>query len=737
MKTQGSRTGERCMARGGRSCRGRITLLFVAALLLFLTLTGTALAADRWSDISDQEWIDVYQTTAAKIGTVADGYLDHTFKPSKLITREQFAKMAVDGLGLTPLTPPSARFSDVPATHPYYKWIEGAAAKNTIGGFTDNTFRSSQHITRQQGDSILSLYLSQKEMEITGYIQGANGQYASLAAWYLAEGAALLAPFADDQDVAAVHRQATAYLIHQGAVKGSQVGAAKYLRPLSYLTRAQAAVMIVRVKETEFEPPVENTAPVLDTIGDKTVDEMTLLTFTPTATDNDGDTLTYSLADPTSGTFPTGATINGTTGLFDWTPTEAQGPGTYRVIVRVSDGSASDQEEILITVREVNAAPVLYAIGNKTANELSLLSFTVIATDSEGGTLTYSLANPSTGTFPAGAVIDPATGVFTWTPTEVQGPGTYRVIIRVSDGVNTDREEIRIRVKDIDNAPVLDPIGNKTVNELVELIFTATATDTDSVGLAYSLLNAPAGASIDPNTGVFTWTPTEAQGPGVYNVTFRVSDGSLTAEEVVAITVNEVNTAPVAVADSYSTDEDTPLSIVPPGVLGNDADVDGDTLTVTGYTSPDNGTLYMGPRGNFTYTPTANFNGTCSFNYEASDGAGGTTMGTVSITVTAVNDPPTAVADSYSTNEDTPLSIVPPGVLGNDADVDGDTLTVTGYTSPDNGTLYMGPRGNFTYTPTANFNGTCSFNYEASDGAGGTTMGTVSITVTAVNDPPT
>ena len=737
MKTQGSRTGERCMARGGRSCRGRITLLFVAALLLFLTLTGTALAADRWSDISDQEWIDVYQTTAAKIGTVADGYLDHTFKPSKLITREQFAKMAVDGLGLTPLTPPSARFSDVPATHPYYKWIEGAAAKNTIGGFTDNTFRSSQHITRQQGDSILSLYLSQKEMEITGYIQGANGQYASLAAWYLAEGAALLAPFADDQDVAAVHRQATAYLIHQGAVKGSQVGAAKYLRPLSYLTRAQAAVMIVRVKETEFEPPVENTAPVLDTIGDKTVDEMTLLTFTPTATDNDGDTLTYSLADPTSGTFPTGATINGTTGLFDWTPTEAQGPGTYRVIVRVSDGSASDQEEILITVREVNAAPVLYAIGNKTANELSLLSFTVIATDSEGGTLTYSLANPSTGTFPAGAVIDPATGVFTWTPTEVQGPGTYRVIIRVSDGsasdqeeilitvrevnaapvlyaignktanelsllsftviatdseggtltyslanpstgtfpagavidpatgvftwtptevqgpgtyrviirvsdgVNTDREEIRIRVKDIDNAPVLDPIGNKTVNELVELIFTATATDTDSVGLAYSLLNAPAGASIDPNTGVFTWTPTEAQGPGVYNVTFRVSDGSLTAEEVVAITVNEVNTAPVAVADSYSTDEDTPLSIVPPGVLGNDADVDGDTPTVTGYTSPDNGTLYMGPRGNFTYTPTANFNGTCSFNYEASDGAGGTTMGTVSITVTAVNDPPT------------------------------------------------------------------------------------------------
>ncbi|NLO27374.1 MAG: S-layer homology domain-containing protein, partial [Actinobacteria bacterium] len=257
MKTDAGRAGVRSLQPRRGSCQGRIALLLVMALVMFLALAGTVLAADRWTDISDQTWVAAYQTTAEKIDTVADGYPDNTFKPDRLITRQQFAKMAVDGLGLTPLTPSTARFLDVPTTHPYYKWIEGAVAKNIIGGFTDNTFRGSQYITRQQANSILGLYLSQEERDDTGYIQGDKGQYESLAAWYLAEGSALPTPFVDGDEVSMVHRQATAYLIYHGVVKGSQVGAAKYLRPFSNLTRAQAAVMIVRVKETAFPEPAE------------------------------------------------------------------------------------------------------------------------------------------------------------------------------------------------------------------------------------------------------------------------------------------------------------------------------------------------------------------------------------------------------------------------------------------------------------------------------------------------
>ncbi|MDF0599094.1 cadherin-like domain-containing protein, partial [Psychromarinibacter halotolerans] len=118
---------------------------------------------------------------------------------------------------------------------------------------------------------------------------------------------------------------------------------------------------------------------------------------------------------------------------------------------------------------------------------------------------------------------------------------------------------------------------------------------------------------------------------------------------------NAVNDDPVAVADSYVTDEDTSLVILLPGVLANDTDIDGDTLSSDVATGPSNGTLSLNPDGSFTYTPDADFTGTDSFTYLVDDGNGGTDTATVSLTVNAVNDDPVAVADSYVTDEDTSL----------------------------------------------------------------------------------
>ncbi|MBI5855343.1 MAG: PQQ-dependent sugar dehydrogenase, partial [Nitrospirae bacterium] len=131
--------------------------------------------------------------------------------------------------------------------------------------------------------------------------------------------------------------------------------------------------------------------------------------------------------------------------------------------------------------------------------------------------------------------------------------------------------------------PELNTIGNRTVDESVLLQFTATATDLDSPlsGLTYSLADgavgqAPAGASIGLSTGGFTWTPTEAQGPGTYTFDVMVADNGLPAlsdHETITVTVNEVNAAPTAVPDpTGATTEDTPLTI---NVVGNDTDVDG------------------------------------------------------------------------------------------------------------------------------------------------------------------
>ena len=134
--------------------------------------------------------------------------------------------------------------------------------------------------------------------------------------------------------------------------------------------------------------------------------------------------------------------------------------------------------------------------------------------------------------------------------------------------------------------------------------------------------------------------------------------------------------------------------------------------------------------GSFNYSPNPNFNGTDTFSYRASDGESISGVATVSITVTAVNDPPVAVNDVGSTAESTPLVVDAPGVLGNDSDVEGEELTAVLFILPGNGTVTLNVDGSFSYTPYLNFNGIDTFSYRASDGESMSEVATVSITVT-------
>src|SRR4029450_6757832 len=111
------------------------------------------------------------------------------------------------------------------------------------------------------------------------------------------------------------------------------------------------------------------------------------------------------------------------------------------------------------------------------------------------------------------------------------------------------------------------------------------------------------------------------------------------------------------------------------GVLSNDTDVDANSLTAIQVSGPAHGSLTLNVNGSLTYTPAANYNGPDSFTYKANDGTVDSNVATVSLTVNAVNDAPVAVNDSYNTNEDAPLNISAPGVLSNDTDVDGNSLT--------------------------------------------------------------
>jgi hypothetical protein len=186
------------------------------------------------------------------------------------------------------------------------------------------------------------------------------------------------------------------------------------------------------------------------------------------------------------------------------------------------------------------------------------------------------------------------------------------------------------------------------------------------------------------------------------------------------------NRPPVTVCDSAATAKNTPVSIP---VLTNDSDPDGDPLTITGV-SPTNGTASI-VGTNVVFSPAVNFSGSASVGYTISDGFGGTASALITVSVT--NQPPLAVNDSASTDEDTPVVL---NVLTDDADPDGDPLTIIAVSTGTNGRVVINTNETVTYQPATNFYGLDGFTYTISDGYGGTATGAVSVSVWPVNDPP-
>jgi VCBS repeat-containing protein len=237
--------------------------------------------------------------------------------------------------------------------------------------------------------------------------------------------------------------------------------------------------------------------------------------------------------------------------------------------------------------------------------------------------------------------------------------------------------------------------------------------------------------------GSFTYTP-NANFSGTDTFTYLVTDDQGAVDTgLVTITVIALNRPPVAANDSATTAEDTPLTVAAPGVLANDTDPDGDALTVVKVSDPTHGNVALGANGSFTYTPAANYNGPDAFTYKASDGTADSTVATVNLTVTPVNDAPVAGTDYYSTAQNTALRVPAPGVLANDTDAEGDPLTAGSASTPAKGNVVLNSDGSFTYVPAPLFTGTDAFTYAVSDGKGGTATGTANVAVGLPNRAPT
>jgi hypothetical protein len=242
-----------------------------------------------------------------------------------------------------------------------------------------------------------------------------------------------------------------------------------------------------------------------------------------------------------------------------------------------------------------------------------------------------------------------------------------------------------------------------------------------------------------PEHGTLVWQPDGSlsytpqpgfTGPDGFR--YRLSDGTdVSNTAAVTIVVTPQNTAPLAVNDEWTTDEDHPLVLSAPGVLTNDQDADGDALSATLVNPPRFGTLTLAADGSLMYTPAPDFFGVDGFSYLASDGQDTSAAAGVTIVVQPVADAPRPGQDRYQTLAGQALVVdAAAGVLANDIDPDGETLALSLAQPPAHGTLSLAEDGSFVYTPEAGFVGRDQFVYQVSDGVQAASA-TVEIDVTS------
>jgi hypothetical protein len=261
-----------------------------------------------------------------------------------------------------------------------------------------------------------------------------------------------------------------------------------------------------------------------------------------------------------------------------------------------------------------------------------------------------------------------------------------------------------------------------------EFVFTADellANDTDRNGDPLTVVSVGApdhGTVTDDGDSSFTYDPA-AGFTGVDRFAYTIGDGTDTDTATVLVEVD--NTGPIAVDDTVSLAEDGSALFTP---LANDSDPDGDALQIVAIGTAAHGSAVVNDDGTVGYTPAANFNGTDTVTYAVSDGVRDA-LGSITLTVSPVEDLPNLTDDALFTPPDDPLVIdVGQDLLANDTDADGDPLSVASVTQPVHGTIADNGDGTLTYTPAAGFTGDDTFTYTASDGDD-TASATVTVTV--------
>ncbi|MGC8711298.1 MAG: Ig-like domain-containing protein, partial [Leptodesmis sp.] len=430
-------------------------------------------------------------------------------------------------------------------------------------------------------------------------------------------------------------------------------------------------------------------------------------------------------------------------GTFTYTPiTNFNGSDSFTYRVTDALGAISNIATVTITVTPVNQPPVAVNDSYTTGSSGSLLITApgILANDTDIDSSNLSavlVSSPVNGTLNLNS-----NGSFTYVP-RAGFTGTDSFTYRANDGslssLNTATVNISVTLTPnqlpVANGDTFTTPANSTLT--VGNVLTNDTDPDNNTPLTASLLVGPANAAtftLNPN-GTFTYIPlANFTGNDTFTYVARDSLGGTSTPATVTFSVTP-GAAPTANNDTLSVNAGSSLNISAPGILGNDTDPLGRPLSATVVSTVTNGTLSLAPTGALIYTPNAGFFGSDRFTYVATDGTGTSNTATVSIRVNAI---PVATNDSgYTAIVGTPLTVSGGvlGVLGNDTDADNPTLTANLVSQPANGSLSLSPNGSFVYIPNANFQGTDTFTYTASDGQATSNTATVSISVRSVSTP--
>ena len=442
--------------------------------------------------------------------------------------------------------------------------------------------------------------------------------------------------------------------------------------------------------------------------------------FTVTVVDTTAPVIAAHANETTPATSSSGAIVNYTSpatsdavdgaGLASCSPAAGLtfALGTTTVTCSATDAHGNHAADTTFTVTVTNNAPTFTAPASFTVEAIgptgAPASFTANGSDLEQGTIA--------------AVCTPASG-------STFGLGITTVGCTVTDQANaTASGSFTITVTDT-RAPVLHLSPDVTVHSTSSagavVVYTATATDLVDVTDAVAC-SVPSGATFPVGTTTVACASTDAHG-NTANGSFKVT---------------VTNGAPVAVNNAYAGQWNTPLTVSARGVLINDTDADGDTLTAVIAAVPAHGTVALSPNGGFVYTPAPDYYGADAFTYQANDGHGGlSNVASVALTVTSpcrvithnnwhhddddddvdcVRGTALAGDDSYSTRQATTLTVTSAqGVLRNDGHY---AVSASLVTAPLHGTLTLNANGTFVYVPAADFYGIDTFVYVARNAAG-------------------